>query len=197
MRVVCATHNSGKLREFAGALGEQGVTLVAQDSLGIGPACEDGLTFVENALLKARHAAAISGLPALADDSGLEVDALGGRPGIHSARFAGDGADDSRNREALLAALADTPEDRRQARFYCVLVFLRHAHDPRPLIAEGIWEGRILMSAQGDGGFGYDPLFYVPTHRCSAAVLDPEEKRRISHRGQALRALTRAFERHV
>ena len=191
MKVCCATHNAGKIRELSGALAEHGVTLIAQDAFAVAPAVEDGLTFVENALIKARHAAAASGLPALADDSGLEVDALGGRPGLHSARFAGDHADDPQNRAALLAALAGVPESERGARFYCVLVYIRHARDPRPLIADGLWEGRILTAERGTGGFGYDPVFYVPTHNCAAAELDPEQKRALSHRGQALRAMSR------
>ena len=191
MKICCATHNAGKIRELSGALAEHGVTLIAQDAFGVTPAVEDGLTFVENALIKARHAAAASGLPALADDSGLEVDALGGRPGLHSARFAGDHADDPQNRAALLAALAGVPESERGARFYCVLVYIRHARDPRPLIADGLWEGRILTAERGTGGFDYDPVFYVPTHNCAAAELDPEQKRALSHRGQALRAMSR------
>ncbi|HUW98034.1 MAG TPA: RdgB/HAM1 family non-canonical purine NTP pyrophosphatase [Acidiferrobacter sp.] len=193
MKIVCATHNPGKLREFAGALAEHGVTLIEQSALGIAEAVEDRLTFVENALIKARHAAAASGLPALADDSGLEVDALGGRPGIHSARFAGPAAGDPENRAALLAALADVPEPLRGARFYCVLVYVRHAEDPRPVIADGLWEGRILTAEVGDRGFGYDPVFFVPDHQCSAAELPLETKQRLSHRGQALRKLAQAF----
>ncbi|MHB8254421.1 MAG: RdgB/HAM1 family non-canonical purine NTP pyrophosphatase [Acidiferrobacter sp.] len=193
MKIVCATHNPGKLKEFAGALAEHGVTLVPQSTFGIAEPVEDGLIFVENALIKARHAAALSGLPALADDSGLEVDALGGQPGVRSARFAGEGARDPANRAALLAALEGVPEDRRGARFYCVLVYVRHPEDPRPLIADGLWEGRILTREIGDNGFGYDPVFFVPDHRCSAAELAPEEKRRLSHRGQALRKLAQAF----
>ncbi len=191
MKIVCATHNPGKIRELSEGLALHGVSLVAQDTLGIAPVAEDGLTFVENALIKARHAAASSGLPALADDSGLEVDALGGRPGLHTARFAGEHASDAQNRAALLAALEGVPERERGARFYCVLVYVRHAQDPRPLLADGLWEGRILTTERGGGGFGYDPVFYVPTHDCSAAELDAETKRALSHRGQALRAMAR------
>ena len=193
MRICCATHNPGKIRELSEALAEYDVTLIAQNAFGVTPAVEDALTFVENALIKARHAAAASGLPALADDSGLEVDALDGRPGLHSARFAGPDADDAQNRAALLAALADVPESERGARFYCVLVYVRHAHDPRPLIADGLWEGRILTAERGQGGFGYDPIFYVPTHGCSAAELSADQKRALSHRGQAVRAMSRLF----
>lgn len=193
MKIVCATHNPGKLRELRGALTDHGVTLVAQSELGISEAVEDGLTFIENALIKARHAARASGLPALADDSGLEVDALGGRPGIHSARFAGPAAHDAENRAALLTALAHVPKEGRSARFYCVLVFLRHPNDPRPLIADGVWEGRILTQETGDQGFGYDPLFFVPARDCSAAELPAEEKQRLSHRAQAVRKLGELF----
>ena len=164
-----------------------------QSELGIAEALEDGLTFIENALIKARHAAKASGLPALADDSGLEVDALGGRPGIHSARFAGPTADDAKNRTALLNALAGVPEKDRSARFCCVLVYLRRYDDPRPLIAEGVWEGRILTHEAGNQGFGYDPLFFVPERGCSAAELPAEEKNRLSHRAQALRKLGELF----
>ncbi len=191
MKIVCATHNPGKIRELSEGLTLHGMSLVAQDTLGIEPAVEDGLTFIENALIKARHAAAASGLPALADDSGLEVDALDGRPGLHTARFAGDHASDAQNRAALLGALEGVPEHERGARFYCVLVYVRHAHDPRPLIADGLWEGRILAAERGSGGFGYDPIFYVPTHGRSAAELDAETKRALSHRGQALHAMAR------
>ncbi len=193
MRVVCATHNPGKLREFAGALADCGVEFVAAGDLGLPEPREDGLTFIENALIKARAAARSSGLPALADDSGLEVDALSGAPGIRSARFAGEGARDADNRQALLAALAGVPAAGRAARFYCVLVYLRSADDPRPLIADGLWEGRILEAEAGSGGFGYDPLFFVPSEACSAAELDPAEKRRLSHRGQALARLRAAW----
>ncbi len=196
MKIVCATHNPGKIREISEALALHGVHLLAQDTLGIAPAVEDGLTFVENALIKARHAAGASGLPALADDSGLEVDALDGRPGLHTARFAGAHANDAQNRAALLAALEGVPEQERGAQFYCVLVYVRHAHDPRPLIADGLWEGRILTAERGSGGFGYDPVFYVPTHDCSAAELDAETKRALSHRGQALRAMARHLGGH-
>lgn len=193
MKIVCATHNLGKLRELRGALAERGVTLVPQSELGITEAVEDGLTFIENALIKARHAAKASGLPALADDSGLEVDALGGRPGIRSARFAGPAAGDAENRAALLDALAGVRAADRGARFCCVLVYLRRYDDPRPLVAEGVWEGRILTHETGDQGFGYDPLFFVPERGCSAAELAAEEKQRLSHRAQALRKLGELF----
>lgn len=150
---------------------------------------ETGLTFIENAILKARNAAHLTGLPAMADDSGLEVEALGGAPGIYSSRFAGPNAHDGTNIEKLLTMLEHAPEPQRKARFQCVMVFLGHANDPTPLICHGTWEGRILTAPQGLQGFGYDPIFYVPTHHCSAAELDPEVKNSLSHRGQALRQL--------
>jgi XTP/dITP diphosphohydrolase len=155
---------------------------------------ETGLTFVENALLKARNAAAHTGLAAIADDSGIEVDALHGAPGIYSARYAGAGASDQANLEKLLAVLRDVPEAARTARFQCLLVYLRHADDPTPLICQGTWEGRILDAPRGENGFGYDPVFYVPTHDCTSAELPPEVKNALSHRGQALRKLVAALQ---
>jgi XTP/dITP diphosphohydrolase len=154
---------------------------------------ETGLTFVENALLKARNATRHTGLPAIADDSGIEVDALHGAPGIYSARYAGEGASDARNLEKLLADLRDVPEARRTARFVCLMVYLRHELDPTPIICQGSWEGRVLFEPRGAGGFGYDPVFFVPTHSCSSAELPPEVKNQLSHRGQALRALVAAL----
>ena len=189
LRVVLATGNPGKARELAPWLSPLGVELVAQGELGVRPAEEDAPTYVENALLKARHAASRTGLPALADDSGLEVDALGGAPGVRSARYAGPGATDEANNRRLLEALAGVPEGRRSARFRCLLVFLAHAEDPAPLICEGVWEGRILEAPRGTGGFGYDPLFLDPELGSSAAELSPEEKARRSHRGRALACL--------
>lgn len=196
MRAVCATHNRGKLREFADGLAGLDITLVSAAALAIDAPVEDRDSFVENALIKARHAARLSGLPALADDSGLEVDALAGAPGLYSARYAGANATDEANRQALLAALRDVPPEHRQARFYCVLVWMRHANDPRPVIADGLWEGQILTAPRGNAGFGYDPLFYVPDCQCSAAELTVGEKQSRSHRGQALRALIRALRHH-
>ncbi len=187
--VILATGNAGKLREFQGLLAPLGWTLIRQSERGVVPAVEDGLTFVENALAKARAASAQTGLPALADDSGLVVDALHGAPGVHSARYAGAAATDADNIARLLAALADTPEAERRAHFHCVLVYLRHAEDPAPLIGQGRWDGRILDAPQGTAGFGYDPIFWVPERGCSAAELDAMEKNRISHRAQALNAL--------
>jgi len=167
-----------------------------QGEFGVTDAEETGLTFVENAILKARHASSHTGLPAIADDSGLEVDALNGAPGIYSARYAGSGASDQANLEKLLAALQDVPEAQRSARFQCLLVYLRHAGDPTPLICQGTWEGRILFTPRGEYGFGYDPVFHVPTHDCSSAELAPELKNSLSHRGQALRKLVAALPQH-
>lgn len=188
-KIVLATGNPGKLREFQHMLGSEDIHFVTQRSLGVTDADETGLSFVENAILKARHASAATGLPAMADDSGLEVDALSGQPGIYSARYAGPGASDTENNAKLLAALADVPDAQRSARFQCVIVYMRHATDPMPLICQGTWEGRILHAPAGDNGFGYDPLFYVPSHHCASAQLDPSIKNSISHRGQALRVL--------
>jgi XTP/dITP diphosphohydrolase len=191
-RVVLATGNRGKVRELVDLLAGQGIDIAPQSDFGVPDADETGLTFVENAILKARNAAAHTGLPAIADDSGLEVDHLNGAPGIYSSRYAGDGGSAANNAK-LLAALDGVPEDKRSARFRCVLVFLRHADDPTPLICQGTWEGRILTAASGDGGFGYDPLFFVPAEGCSAAELAPARKNAISHRGQALRCLVNAL----
>lgn len=192
-RVVLASGNPGKIREFEAMLG--GAELVPQSALGIEPPEETGLSFLENALIKARHAAAAAGLPAVADDSGLEVDALGGAPGVRSARYAGvdgPGADAANNRK-LLEALAGVPERRRGARFQCVVVFLARPGHPAPRAFRGAWEGRILTREAGEGGFGYDPLFLVPGLGRSAAELDPRTKNALSHRGQALRELSRCW----
>lgn len=191
--IVVATGNPGKIREIREML--SGIDLVAQSRFGIPDAEETGSTFVENALLKARHASAGSGLPAIADDSGLEVDALNGAPGIYSARYAWVGASDRDNVEKLLRELARAPEPERMARFHCVIVYLRHRSDPTPIICRGLWEGRILFEPRGTNGFGYDPVFYVPSYGCSSAELRPEVKNRLSHRGQALRQLLRALSR--
>ncbi|RXR04247.1 RdgB/HAM1 family non-canonical purine NTP pyrophosphatase [Pseudoxanthomonas composti] len=188
-RWVLATSNAGKLSELNDLLGDSGIGLVTQGSLGVIDAEETGLTFVENALIKARHAAAATGLPALADDSGICVDALDGAPGLYSARYAGTHGDAQANIDKLLEALRDVPDAQRSARFYCVLVLLRHANDPQPLIAEGVWEGRILHARQGQGGFGYDPVFLDLARGQSAAELPAALKNRISHRGQALATL--------
>jgi len=191
--IVLASGNAGKLREFQQLLADCGREVLPQSRFSLESAEETGLSFVENAILKARHAAAATGLPALADDSGIEVDALKGEPGIYSARFAGEAATDADNNRRLLERLGGLPDAERTARYQCLLVYMRHAQDPTPLICQGSWEGRILRSPVGDGGFGYDPLFFVPTHGCSAAQLSKEEKGRISHRAQASRQLLAAL----
>lgn len=192
-KVVLATGNAGKVRELASLLRDFGLDIVAQTELGVESAEETGLTFIENAILKARHAAAITGMPAIADDSGLAVDALGGAPGIYSARYAGVDASDRQNLEKLLVALKDVPDGQRQAQFHCVLVYLRHADDPTPLVFHGVWPGEITRAPAGEGGFGYDPIFYVPSEGKTAAELTREEKSAISHRGQALKKLLEAM----
>ncbi|MBJ3814205.1 XTP/dITP diphosphatase [Shimwellia pseudoproteus] len=192
-KVVLATGNAGKVRELADLLGNFGLDIVAQTEMGVESADETGLTFIENAILKARHAAQITGLPAIADDSGLAVDALGGAPGIYSARYAGEDASDRQNLEKLLDAMQDVPDDQRTARFHCVLVYLRHAADPTPLVCHGSWEGQITRTPAGEGGFGYDPIFFVPGEGKTAAALTRDEKRAISHRGQALKLLLEAM----
>ncbi|GHB02802.1 XTP/dITP diphosphatase [Modicisalibacter luteus] len=187
--LVLASGNRGKLREFDELLAPLGLTVRPQSDFDVPEVEETGLTFVENALLKAREAARISGLPALADDSGLSVDALQGAPGIYSARYAGEPKDDEANNRKLLEALAEVPEGQRTAHYWCVLVLLRHAEDPVPEIVQMSWEGEILAYPRGTGGFGYDPLFWVPESGLSAAELSAEEKNRLSHRGRALRQL--------
>lgn len=191
--VVLATGNAGKVRELASLLADFGLDVVAQTELGVESADETGLTFIENAILKARHAAQVTGLPAIADDSGLAVDALGGAPGIYSARYAGEDASDRQNLEKLLTALDAVPDGKRQAQFHCVLVYLRHADDPTPLVCHGCWAGEITRAPAGDGGFGYDPIFYVPSAGKTAAELSREEKSAVSHRGQALKLLLEAM----
>lgn len=188
-QVVLASGNPGKLREIRPFV-KGFFELLPQSIFITAEVDETGLSYVENAILKARHAARHSGLAALADDSGLEVDALDGRPGIHSARYAGSHAADRENIEKLLQELVDVPEQRRTARFVCVMVYVKHASDATPIICQGIWEGRILTESQGHNGFGYDPVFYVPAQHCSAAELPTEAKMTLSHRGQALRALS-------
>lgn len=188
-RIVLASSNSGKLREFRALLGPLAFDVVPQADLGVQAPEERHATFVENALMKARHAAASSGLPALADDSGLCVAALGGAPGVRSARFAGDAADAAANNAELLRRLGDNSD--RRAHFTCVLVAVAQPDDSEPLIADARWPGEILRRPRGSGGFGYDPLFFVPERGCSAAELSAEEKNRISHRGRALAELTR------
>ncbi|MDV3238861.1 MAG: RdgB/HAM1 family non-canonical purine NTP pyrophosphatase [Gammaproteobacteria bacterium] len=191
--VVLASSNPGKVREFNELLAGHHIEVVPQSQFGVQDAEETGLTFVENAILKARNAARHTGLPAIADDSGIEVDALKGAPGIYSARYAGIGAGDRANLEKLLAELEGVPEAGRSARFQCLMVYMRHADDPTPLICQGTWEGRILSAPRGSNGFGYDPVFFVPTHNCSSAELEPAVKNALSHRGQALRQLVAAL----
>lgn len=188
-RVVIATGNAGKLREIRELLGGGGFEVLPQSGFGVVPPAEDGATFADNALIKARHAARISGLPAIADDSGLEVDALGGRPGVLSARYAGEGCSAADNNAKLLAELAGVPPAARTARFRCAMVFVRDAADPRPVVREASWEGRIGMAPRGSGGFGYDPLFEVAGDTRTAAEMPAAQKNEASHRGQALRAL--------
>ncbi|HTM63172.1 MAG TPA: RdgB/HAM1 family non-canonical purine NTP pyrophosphatase [Gammaproteobacteria bacterium] len=188
-KLILATGNAGKIKEMTELLRPLQIEVIPQAELNISDAEEPGLTFVENALLKARHAARISGLPALADDSGLAVDALHGRPGIHSARYAGTPASSQKNIDKLLDEMKLVPSDKRQAQFHCVLALLTSADDPTPIICDGIWRGMILQQPQGDGGFGYDPVFLVPTENKSASQLAPDVKNKLSHRGKALRML--------
>ena len=193
--IVLASGNAGKLKELQQTLGDSGVVLIPQTELGVTDADETGLSFVENAIIKARHACEATGKAAIADDSGIEVDALNGEPGIYSARYAGDkSADaDKANNARLLKVLEDVPENERSARFQCVIVYMRHARDPMPLICQGTWEGRILCEECGSNGFGYDPLFYVPTHDGASAQLDPSVKKQLSHLGKAIRQLLQCW----
>ena len=188
-KIVLASGNSGKLREIQAVLNQQRYQLIKQSEFNVPDVAETGTTFVENAIIKARHAAKHTGLPALADDSGIEVDALQGAPGVYSARYAGTHGKDDANNAKLLQELKEVEDAQRTARFQCVIVYMRHAQDPMPLICEGTWEGKILHELKGPNGFGYDPLFFVPTHGCSSAELDPAEKNKISHRAQALQKL--------
>lgn len=194
MKVVVASSNAGKIREFSEIFKPFHIEIVTQTSLGVKDADETGLSFVENALLKARHASQITGLPALADDSGLAVDALSGAPGIYSARYAGEQASDQDNIDKLLKALQDMPEKNRHASYHCVIVFMQHGLDPTPIICDGKWSGRILREPRGNFGFGYDPIFFDPSENKTAAELPPEIKNKISHRGKALQCLLRQFQ---
>jgi len=188
-KIVLASNNAGKAREITEILKTYGISVVSQSDFGVPEIPETGLTFVENALLKARNACHHTGLPAIADDSGIEIDALQGRPGIYSARYAGEGASDETNLQKALTELKDIPETQRGARFQCLMVLLEHENDPTPLICQGTWEGRILTEPQGENGFGYDPIFYVPEHQCSSAQLTSDKKNALSHRGKALKIL--------
>lgn len=192
-KLVLATGNQGKVREMASLLADFGFDVVAQSDYNVSSVAETGTTFVENAIIKARHAAKETGLPAIADDSGLEVDFLQGAPGIYSARFAGEEASDEDNLQKLLAAMDGVPAEQRTARFHCVLVMMRHADDPTPLVCHGTWEGSILTETRGENGFGYDPIFWVPEDQCSSAELAPARKKQLSHRGQALSKLFAAL----
>lgn len=189
MKVVLASGNKGKLKEFNQLLNPLNIEVLPQSAFDVCSIEETGLTFIENAILKARHASRISGLPAIADDSGLEVDALKGAPGIYSARYAGEEATDTLNNEKLLRELQDIKQEDRTARFQCILVYIEHPHDPTPIVCQGSWEGLILDAPRGEQGFGYDPLFWVPGANCASAELSREEKNNLSHRGKALREL--------
>ncbi|MDW7549553.1 XTP/dITP diphosphatase [Pseudoalteromonas peptidolytica] len=191
-KVVLATGNQGKVNELSAMLSQYNIEVLPQSNFDVPEVAETGTTFVENAIIKARHAAKISGLPAIADDSGLEVDALNGAPGVYSARFAGIDASDQHNIDHLLAELGE--QTQRSARFWCVLVYMRHADDPTPIICQASWEGEITQTQQGREGFGYDPIFKVGALDCTSAELTKEEKNAISHRGQALKQLVSHFQ---
>ena len=197
-KLVIASGNAGKIKEIQHYLENFSLELISQKELNVSEVPETGLTFIENALTKARHAAEVTGLPALADDSGLVINALSGAPGIYSARYAGEASNDKANIKKVLEEMQSfTSEPQRQAYFYCCMVLVRHAKDPAPLIALGSWQGTLLSEEQGAQGFGYDPIFYVPTHCCSAAELDLTEKNKISHRGKALQQLKQQFHEFI
>ncbi len=191
--IVLATGNAGKVKEIQAVLLDCNITIKPQSDFNVSEAIEDGLTFVENALIKARHASKITGLPAIADDSGIEVDFINGQPGIYSSRYAGENGNNLANNDKLLKALKDVEKKNRTARFQCVIVYLKHALDPTPLICQGTWEGYITESSSGTQGFGYDPLFFVTSQNCTAAELEPTVKNQISHRGQALKEFVAKF----
>ena len=188
-KIVLATGNRGKVIELAHMLSGLGIEVIPQSEFDVTEVTETGSTFVENAIIKARHVAEQSGLPAIADDSGLSVDALGGEPGVYSARYSGDQATDHSNIIKLLDAMTDVPKYKRQAKFLCVLVYMRHSDDPTPIICQGEWVGEITTEQQGENGFGYDPIFWVKEQNCSSAQLSPEQKNMLSHRGKALKLL--------
>ncbi|TGA71382.1 XTP/dITP diphosphatase [Aliivibrio fischeri] len=192
-KIVLATGNQGKVREMADILADFGFDVVAQSEYNVSDVAETGTTFIENAIIKARHAAKETGLPAIADDSGLEVDALNGAPGVYSARYSGEGATDQKNIDKMLAAMEGIPAEKRTARFHCVLVLMKHENDPTPLICHGTWEGHITTEQKGQNGFGYDPIFWVSEDNCSSAELEPARKKQLSHRGQALKKLFAAL----
>jgi len=194
-KIVLATGNQGKVKELASLLAEHHIEIIPQSNFNVPDVAETGTTFVENAIIKARHAAKITGLPAIADDSGLEVDALNGAPGVYSARYAcdivGEKVTDNDNTNKLLSALTNIPDDQRSARFHCVLVYMKHENDPTPIICHGVWEGSISRKKQGDQGFGYDPIFWQEDRQMSSAQLPLEIKNKLSHRGQALAQLVK------
>jgi XTP/dITP diphosphohydrolase len=188
-KIVLATGNKGKVKELSRMLSGLGIEVLPQSEFDVTEVAETGTTFVENAIIKARHSAKQTGLPAIADDSGLAVHVLGGEPGVYSARYSGDQATDQSNVIKLLDVMADIPKDKRQAKFLCVLVFMRHTDDPTPIICQGEWYGEITAEQHGKNGFGYDPVFWVEEHNCSSAQLSPEQKNVLSHRGKALKLL--------
>jgi len=188
-QVVLASSNKGKIAEIQAILKHQNIEVISQSHFDVSDAEETGTTFIENAIIKAKHAAKISGLPAIADDSGLEVDAINGDPGVYSARYAGLPSNDKKNTAKLIKALESTSKEKRTARFHCVMVFMAHANDPSPLIGHGCWEGNIAFKEVGNNGFGYDPIFYIPEHDCMSAELAPSIKNTLSHRAKALKQL--------
>lgn len=187
MEIVLASNNAGKLKEFNQLLSDHDIHFIPQSKFDVGDVAETGLTFVENAIIKARYASEKTNMPAIADDSGLEIDALGGEPGIYSARYGGEHGNSKKNIARVLEKLSGVPEAERSARFHCVLAWMRYPKDPDPLIFQGVWQGRIISELRGDKGFGYDPIFFVPDQNCTAAELAADKKNIISHRGQALR----------
>ena len=195
-KIVLASGNAGKVREINKLFTGHSIEVIPQSELNVSEVPETGTTFVENAIIKARHAAQQTGLPAISDDSGIEVDALNARPGVYSARYAGENANDTDNNNKMLEELINVPEAERTARYWCLLVFMRSHTDPVPIITQGSWEGRILEKPRGNGGFGYDPLFYVPTHNCSGGELELDVKNTISHRAIALQAMLEEFRKH-
>lgn len=195
-KIVLASGNAGKVREINHLFKDYGIEVVPQSEFNVPDVAETGTTFVENAIIKARFAAKVTGLPAISDDSGIEVDALDARPGVYSARYAGEACNDTDNNNKMLDELKGVAEADRSARYHCLIVFMRNHNDPVPLITQGSWEGRILEAPQGDGGFGYDPIFFVPTHNCSGGELSLEVKNTLSHRSIALKAMLEEFKNH-
>ncbi|VAW53554.1 Nucleoside 5-triphosphatase RdgB (dHAPTP, dITP, XTP-specific) [hydrothermal vent metagenome] len=195
-KIVLASGNAGKVREINKLFADSGIEVISQSDLNVPEVPETGTTFVENAIIKARHAAEVTGLPAISDDSGIEVDALNARPGVYSARYAGANASDEDNNNLMLKELTSVAEAERTARYQCLIVFMRSHTDPVPIITQGSWEGRILEAPQGDCGFGYDPIFYVPTHNCSGGELPLDVKNTLSHRAIALNTMLEEFKKH-